>query len=218
MNSLEQKIKQATLFQNLTNQDIEYLVSISHIKTFYKDNIVFYKGDSPRYLYLLLDGNLKLYKYNMQDNEVVLKIFDEISLVAELASFEQISYPANCMAIDDSTLLLIDYDKFQNHFFNDKKFLLIFMKSLTKKIKTLEEFISTNITLNSSQKVAKYILEREKSFVQNSNIKSAKLLNMAPETFSRVIKKFKDYKIIEKCENRLVIKDAKRLKDILRKK
>ena len=212
MNNILEKIKQATIFENLNDQELKDLLSISTLQSFNKNNIIFYKDDSPKYLHLLLDGTLKIYKHNLRGNEVVIKTFNTISLIAELANLEQINYPSNCIALSDCTILLIDYKKLSDNFLNKPQILLLFIKSLTKKIIFLEQNISENLTLNATAKVAKYIYEFEKEFLKNSHIKTASLLNITPETLSRIIKKFKEKSILSNELNRVKINKIKELK------
>ena len=191
MKDIKEKIKQTTIFSKLNDEDIDYLLSISLKKTIQKDSILFYKGDAPKNLYVLLDGKCKVYKHNQKGNDIVMKTFDGVSLIAEIANLEKIPYPSNCMASQESTVLAIDYAKFEHYFLKNTDLLLLFVKSLTNKVFNLERIILSNITLDAPSRVAKYIYEYEEEFYAKSNIEIAQHLNITPETFSRVLKKFK---------------------------
>ena len=192
MNNVIEKLKKTTIFEKLDDKQLDYLISISYIKTFKKNNIVFYKGDSSKYMYLLLDGCVNIYKHNIRGNEVILKSVDKVSLIAELANLEELPYPSNCITKVDSTLLVIDYNKFKDYFLSNPEFLFLFVKSLTQKLIKLEQILSRHIALNANAKVAKYIYENEKKFNEYSKVNIAKILNITPETLSRIIKKFKN--------------------------
>lgn len=191
MKDIKEKIKQATIFSKLSDGDMEYLLSISTKKNLQKEGILFYKGDVANKLYVLLEGKCKVYKHNQKGNDVVMKTFEGVSLIAEIANLEKIPYPSNCMAVENSTILAIDYAKFEEYFLKNIDILLIFVKSLTDKVFNLEKIILSNITLDASSRVAKYLYENEENFYNQSNIAIAKHLNITPETFSRVLKKFK---------------------------
>ena len=192
MNNVIEKLKKTTIFEKLDDKQLDYLISISYIKTFKKNNIVFYKGDSSKYMYLLLDGCVNIYKHNIRGNEVILKSVDKTSLIAELANLEELPYPSNCITKEDSTILVIDYKKFKDYFLSNPEFLFLFVKSLTQKLIKLEQILSRHIALNANAKVAKYIYENEKKFNEYSKVNIAKILNITPETLSRIIKKFKN--------------------------
>lgn len=206
------QIKNKTIFQCLDTKDWDYLLSISTIKSFKKENILFYQGDFSQNLHILIEGSVKIYKHNPKGHEVVLKEIVDTSLIAQLANLEEIAFPSNCMAIEDSSVLLVDYAKFKTYFLNDPKFLLIFIKSLTKRVLELETLLSTHLTLDAKAKVAKFIYENEALFNLKSNIEIAKILNITPETLSRNIKKLKGEEIIDSHNGMIEITDSKRLR------
>jgi len=209
---LLKELKNKTIFQRLEADDWEYLLSISTIKTFKKDNILFYQGDDSTHLHILIEGAVKIYKHNPKGHEVVLKEIVDTSLIAQLANLEEIAFPSSCMAMEDSQILLVDYSKFKTYFLSDPTFLLIFIKSLTKRIIELENFISTHITLDAKAKVAKFIYENEMIFNQKSNVEIAKMLNITPETLSRNIKKLKQESLVDGESGLLTVVDRQRLK------
>jgi len=57
------------LFEELNNVENNRLYEISQIKNYSKGNIVFYEGDKPEKLHLLLDGIIKVYKVDPKGNE-----------------------------------------------------------------------------------------------------------------------------------------------------
>ena len=201
MQNIHEKLKQTPIFSKLEDVDFEYLLSISKLKNIVKDEIVFYKSDAPKELFVLLDGACKVYKHNQKGSEIVMKHFEAVSLIAEIANLEQIPYPSNCMAEVDSLILAIDYTKFEKQFLKNSDFLLLFVKSLTHKVFNLERIIHSNISLDAPSRTAKYIYENEEAFYSKSNVIIAAELHITPETLSRVLKKFKVAEI-------LVLKDG----------
>ena len=204
MNIIE-KLKETTIFEKLNKIQLDYLISISHIKTLKKDNILFYKGDSSNYMYLLLEGSVDIYKHNIRGNEVILKKVDNISLIAELANLEELPYPSNCIAKEESKILVVDYKKFKDYFLTNPEFLFLFVKSLTQKLIKLEQILTRHIALNANAKVAKYIYENEQKFNEYSKVNIAKILNITPETLSRIIKKFKNEGVLLLHDGKLTI-------------
>ena len=51
------------LFNTLTSTQIDDLIKISSIKQFQEGDILFFEEDKPNYLYFLLKGAIKEYKY-----------------------------------------------------------------------------------------------------------------------------------------------------------
>jgi len=82
------------LFQELSRDENNRLYEISSLKEYKKGNIIFYEGDEPRKLQLLLDGIVKVYKSDAKGNEVILHFFQPQTLIAETAHMQRINYPA----------------------------------------------------------------------------------------------------------------------------
>ena len=203
-------LKKFYLFSNFTEGELGRLKLISEVKKYKRGNILFYQGDEPKILYLLLKGSVKVYKLDSKSNEIIIHIFDTMTLIAELANLEEMPYPASAEALSSIEVLEIDYQKFKEEFLSDSKTAFEFIKSLTKKIKNLENLIA-NLSLDSKARVAKFIYENEQLFLDSKNTKVASILNITPETLSRVIKKFKDEAILD-SESRVLNKE--RLKEL----
>lgn len=203
------------LFSDL-DSDAAKNISAKVKKNRYKSgNIIFYKGDSSQNIHILMDGSVKLYKYNSFNEEVVLHYLKSQSLIGEMATFENIPYPANCMAEGDVEIWSINKDDFLAILSNNPDLTLKIISSMSKKIKILEKSIDLNISKNSTQRVAALILENKKIFEELSRVKIASKLNMKPETLSRTMKKLKESNIIEIEKKVIHILDKKALNQIL---
>ncbi|WP_345993986.1 Crp/Fnr family transcriptional regulator [Sulfurimonas sp. HSL-1716] len=202
-------------FESLDEQEITELKSITVNRKYKKGDILFYAKDEPKYLHLLASGVAKLYIYDFKDNEVVLHNLCAPNLIAEIANFEESPYPANCSFESDAEIYLIDYKKFKEKFLSKTEISMVFIKSLTKKIKALESFINYSITADSYTKIAKFLYENESILKSLKQIKIASILNIAPETLSRNVTKLKKEKIIDKDGGYIKIIDHGKLKELI---
>ncbi len=204
-------LKDFYFFSFLSDDELKELEKIVILKKYSKDNVLFYSGDKPKYLHLLIKGMVKLYKHDFKGNEMVIHNISGPSFIAEIANYEEIPFPANCTFQMDSEVALIDYEEFKNRFLYKKDIAMLFIKSLTSKIKYLENFIHTNMEIDINAKVAKFIYENEASINDIKQIKIAEILNIREETLSRKIAKLIKDKIIKKEKRELTILDHKRL-------
>ncbi len=198
-------------FNFLKEEDLLRLKDISIKKFFNKNEILFYKGDEPKYLHLLLKGIAKLYTYDYKDNEVIIHNLMAPNLIAEIANYEDMNFLANCSFETNAEVLLIDYKKFKKEFLLKPEISMFFIKSLTKKIKALQSFINYNISLNSMEKIAKFLYDNESILMNLKQVKIAQILNITPETLSRKIAKLKRENIIQNEKGYIKILDYKRL-------
>ncbi|MCD4758657.1 MAG: Crp/Fnr family transcriptional regulator [Arcobacteraceae bacterium] len=201
-----QQLQKLDLFNTLNNNELEQIVKISTIKNFQKDNIVFYEGDTPEYFYLLIDGFAKVYKVDPKGTEIVLHNFVGTTLIAEMASIEGFNFPATCICVEDSTFALIKKDEFLKILQTNAKISFKVTKSLTKKIKGMDGLLNRSLIFDATTKVASYIHDNPEVFKNKKNKIIATELHMTPETLSRILKKLKDLKIIDK-EHNLLNKD-----------
>ena len=207
------KLRKLNLFKMLDLNEIERLAKISTLKNLTRDNILFYEGEEPKYFYLLLEGHLKLYKTDLKGNEIIIHYFTKPSFIAEMASLENIKFPATAIATrEEVEVLLIDKERFLKILQEDAHFSFQLIKSITLKVKHLELVINRNMVYDAMTKVCS-LIEESPSYVQKAKNKEiASLLNMAPETFSRILSKLRKLEVIDK--NNIVL-DNEKLKALL---
>lgn len=190
------KLKELFLFSDLCDETIQEIESLSTELILPKDSVLFYEGDQSKNMYLLTKGIIKLYKVTSHDKEVVLKYFHSNEVIAEVANFENMNYPATAQAFTDIEVLKIDFEKLKEIISENSSLSYKIMISLVKKIKNLENIISMHIVLDSQERVAKYIYDHTEDFFNTKNIIIAEILNISPETLSRILRTFKNEEII----------------------
>ncbi len=209
------KLEEFWLFNTLNKQELKQLESISTKKSYNQNEILFYEKDEPKYLYLLIKGSVKIYKYDFKGNEIILHTLKSPNLIAEIVNFDEIQYPANCAFETNGEIYLIHYKRFKEDFLYKNEISTLFIKSLILKIKALENFINYSITADSYTNTARFIYEHEDILSTIKQIKIATLLNITPETLSRNISKLKKESIINKENGHIKILDYNKLKNII---
>ncbi len=197
---MKTKLQNIVLFQNLDQETLSKIEEFTTIHTLNKDNIVFYEGDDSKYLHLLTLGIIKLYKISSNNKEIILKYFHANELIAEVANFEEMPFPATAKAFTPIEIIKIDFDKLKDIISSNVDLLYQIQVSLIKKVKNLEYFISRHLVLDAKQRVAQYIHDYTEDFFTNKNVETAEVLNITPETLSRFLKLFKDEKMIDMKE------------------
>ena len=195
------RIKEIPFFTHLDEDGLKQLKNISSIKKYNSKEILFFEGEDSRHLHILLDGVVRLYKTNHKGNQIFLHQFLPVSLIAELANFENIPYPATAEFTCRGEVLKIDYQKLEEGFFKNPELSLQIIKSLAGKLKIMSEVVTNEIVLTSEAKIAKFLVENGELFTSLKNTKIASLLNLTPETLSRTLTKFKKRELIRVDEN-----------------
>ena len=206
---MKNKLKEIYLFKDLSDNTLDRIGEFTTFLKLSKDNVLFYEGDEPKYLFLLKKGIVKLYKTSSNDKEILLKYFHSNELIAEVANFEQIPYPATAQSFTDTEVLRIDFGSLKDIIYSDPNLSFLIQTSLIKKIRNLENIVSLHVVLDSKERIAKYLCDHSEEFFNTKNIIVAEILNISPETLSRMLRVFKNDGLIDN-KNKTV--DTERLR------
>ena len=206
-------IKTCTYFQNMKDNELSKLISFSQVENFEKDNILFFQGDESKFMHILLEGSVRVYKSKPSGGEVQLMRATAIASIAELACFEKIPYPASCITTTQAKVLKIPFNNFEKEFLSDPEISFGMIKSLSLKLRSLSSLIERELTLSSEQKVAKFIVDNQERLESIKQVEIASELNITPETLSRMLKKLQKQGLIESTSP-LIVADVEGLKEI----
>jgi len=206
------ELKDIPMFADLDKKFHKELYNNVHIKKFTKESIVFYEGDQSDYLHILMDGSIRLFKTSPKGSQVQIKRMKAPMLIAEYACFEKEPFPVTCEFLTDGAMGLLHFDIVYKYL-NDPEFSLSLIRSLTGKVLALSALVHKETILSSEAKVADLMLDKLSIFNRLKNNEVAAILNLTPETFSRVITKFKKESIVimEKSELKVLNREALQL-------
>jgi len=208
---MQKKLKDICLFGSLNKKQLNRLAKISSIKKFTPGNILFYEGDEPKNLYFLIDGLIKLYTYDKNDHINILSYYYSQALIGEAATLERTHHKVSAECETNCSVLIVSFDEFEKDFLRDPDISIgIIMQLVTK----VQQLMNVNMQQTSMQKLASLIFENHGLFKKLKNYKIAEILNMAPETFSRNLKKLQSDGIISYDKNHFEIKDKKALSEL----
>ena len=138
-----------------------------------------------------------------------------MNFVAEVVNFENIPYPASAIFTISGEVLKINYEKFETQFLTKPEICMKFLKSMAQKIRITTNLLHQELILSSEEKVARFILNHEDLFNELKHTKISSILNMTPETFSRILNKFKTNGLVKLDEkNQILEKDVGGLQEI----
>ena len=216
--TLTQSIKSLDFFENLSDNQIDILSNFSFISKYEKDSILFYETDLKTNLLFLVNGLIKIYKYDKFDNEIFLYHIYSNSLISELSNLNtnEIFCFSNASFIEDSVVLSIDFLKLQEHFLNNNLLVKELMSSLLKKTNQLQSLVNRELVFDATAKVAYMLVSDLKMFNNLKRQDVSFMLHIQPETLSRVLKKLSRDNIIEIENQQVIIKDEIALNSIFK--
>jgi len=190
------KIEDTPLFINLDKKFYKELYDNIYIRNFSENSIVFYEGDSSDYLHILLDGQVRLYKTSPKGTMVQIHRLHAPATIGEYACLEQVAFPATCEFISESGTMGLLHFKDVMRYLQNPNFSLALLKSMTNKVMMLSSLVHKETILSSEAKVADLILNEIDIFNRVKNNEIASILNITPETLSRILGKLKRENII----------------------
>ncbi len=208
-------LREIQLFSKLSDSHIDEIKSKAIIRNYAKDGIVFYEGDKGDYLYILLEGIVKLYKTSPKGSQIQINRFEAPTLVGEYACFERMPFPATCEFVTEGKMALIPYDYIYKNLSNSD-FSIELIKSLTSKVMVLSSLIHKETIFSSEAKVAKMLLENIEIFSSLKYNEVASILNLTPETLSRIFNKMKKEGLISiDKDHKITILDYPSLEEVI---
>ena len=189
--SIQQTIRKISFFNNLNDEQIDLIASISSESTYSSNSILYYESDENNNLLFLVDGLIKIYKIDKFDNEIFLYHIYKNSMISELTSIKQneIYCFSNAEIIEDSTILSINFDKFKEHFLSKNILTMELLEILLEKTHQLQCIVNRELVFDATAKVAFMLNQDVDMFNKLKRQEVSFMLHIQPETLSRVLKR-----------------------------
>jgi len=225
---LQKKEKQEAFYNkslekidNLVNRgdglaELQKLVADRKIRTIKKKQIIFYEGDNPNGLYLLLSGKVKTYKISNDDRELLTSLYGPDEYIGVNALLSNDVYHETAEAVEDSSICMLPkemVDQLVNHYPEvGKAFIKIIANNLKEKEDQLLQLAYHSVRKRMSQVLLRLAgNDPENAVLRISRDDLASMAGMATETVSRTLSDFKTEGLIEKKGSQIIILNAKKL-------
>ncbi len=191
------------LFNGLTEPQLAELAMIVTDQQFKRGTTIFAEGDRGVGFYILIAGQVKIYKMSMDGKEQTLHIFGPGEPFAEAAVFTGKSYPAYADAMQDSRVLFIPRDSFVKLIASNPALAMNMLGALSQRLKKFAGMIEALSLKEVPGRLAAHLLllsGQQGGDEFNLNIGKAQLasiLGTIPETLSRIFKKLSEGGYIE---------------------
>lgn len=184
------------MFSELQKEQIEQLANNTHLLEAKKGDILFNRGDKAHGFYILLNGQIKLSVISPQGDEKVIGLIQPGQSFGEAVLFMERAFPVNANVIADSDVLLVSRDGIFKLLESDMTVVRRMLAGISARNRQLVNDIETISLQNSAQRLIGYLLQiadesgsPERVLLPASKHTIASMLNITPETFSRVMQK-----------------------------
>lgn len=229
MNSrIKQAMYTSPLFSGLGESDIDKLTSAASIRVYGKREALFMEGDPVESFYLVVSGQIKVYKLSADGKEHVLHLALPNQTFAEGAIFGFAGYPASAEAVESSEVIVIPKETFISLLDDDPKLCQRMLKEIAIWLRRMTDIIFSLAFKDVETRLVGYVVSQchnEYQDVQNGmrfnlGIEKALLasyLGTIPETFSRALRKLQNNKLLSVDGPIVTILDAEKLLSMIEK-
>ncbi|MFA7350114.1 MAG: Crp/Fnr family transcriptional regulator [Methylotenera sp.] len=192
------------MFSELQPNQIDQLASGTRSLEIARGSTLFNRGDKANGFYLLLEGQIKLGIISPQGDEKVIGLIQPGESFGEAVLFLERSFPIYAQATLDTKVLLISRDAIFDILDNDVTVVRRMLAGISARNRQLVNDIESISLQNSSQRLIGYLLQISTDSPNPDRIKLpankltiASMLNITPETLSRVMLRLQNAGLIE---------------------
>ncbi len=218
--------RESILFKGLSKKELDSLLSREDVKirSYNKGQHIFYQGDSPEELYILIKGRVILEKVDINGKRQLVNIFYKPgSIFAEVYLYlENKSYDYQARLTEDTELLSLSKDFFKHIYKEDTslsaKLLANMLEILAKKAFYLNQKLLITSSYSLRQKIINYLfMEIEDSYSLELSLNRQEMADFIGSTrpsLSRELMSMEDDGLIEVSRDKILIKNIDKLEEL----
>ncbi|PLX17923.1 MAG: Crp/Fnr family transcriptional regulator [Marinilabiliales bacterium] len=175
-----------TKYGELSESETEFLKRNSIIKSYRKNEIIFFAGNIQRYTYFILDGYARLF-YNLQGKDKTGFFYNKGSFIWP-ESNQKITQ-RNYSCIVNSTIVLINNNHIKELVERSSNFAHIYKLSKEEELNNYHKLISCFVTLSPEERFRNLIKKNSSIFLNVPQQYIASFIGVSAESFSRIKKR-----------------------------
>jgi CRP/FNR family transcriptional regulator/CRP/FNR family cyclic AMP-dependent transcriptional regulator len=139
--------------------DIIRLATRMRRRSYRQGDIIFHKGDPGSTLYVVEQGQVKIFTPSQERREVVLSIFAPGEFFGEMALFDDQPRSASAEAATPVTLLTLQRDDFRQAIMQHPAMAIAVMAVLVNRLRHTDEMVEDAVFLDLPSRLAKKLLD-----------------------------------------------------------
>ncbi|CAK0739371.1 CRP/FNR family transcriptional regulator, cyclic AMP receptor protein [Gammaproteobacteria bacterium] len=202
-----------SLFAGLTEENLAALRTHAAHKSYPRHTVVLTQGDETDSLYIIETGKVKIYVNDENGREFILGTLEEEDYFGELALLDKGPRSASVMTLEPCRFWIITRQDFLSWAMGRPEVLMNLIQSLVKRVRGLDEDITSLALLDVYGRVARVLLQRaveieKKRIVDRlTHQEIASMVGASREMVSRILKDLKQGGYIETDGKRIILKE-----------
>ncbi len=221
-----QILKKSHFFSSLSEPSLREINRFFTEEKFQRDDYILFEGDSPEWLYIVLEGRVKLLKHSDTGKDIILQIYTPGDMFGEVALFDRQPYSASAQAMEPTTIMKMARKEFILFFGRHPFVATELIIELGRQLREAQATIKSLAVDRVEQRIAQILLKlagkvgvSEKGGVMiNLPLTRQDLADMAGttvETAIRVMSRFTKSKIIKPVNGKIFLLHPESLQRIL---
>lgn len=195
---------------NFNNRALEMLEHAIVGKNYKQGNVVIWEGDESSEMFIVKRGWLKVVKKSVAGREVILNLLKSGDTLNAMSAFIRFTNPATVIALEDSLLLSIKYDKMSDMLEHDPQIAKMLLQNFAGRLQKMTDMVG-NLSLQPVDvRLAELLItgaednifKRKKWLTQGE---MAALIGTVPDVINRLLNELVEKKVIELNRNQIRI-------------
>jgi len=218
MNQESEFLKNAPIFEELEEKDLERISACGVRKVYTKGEVILMEEESGSALFVIVNGEVKVVRVGEDGREVILSILGQSDIFGEMALLDGEARSASVIAMDSAELFMIHRKDFLALLHEYPTIAISLLRHLTRRLRQADALIKSLSLKDAYHRVGYVILQfadergkikQGKVMVDNLPVQQeiANMSGTTRETVSRTLSKMEKLKLVRLVSNGIVIED-----------
>jgi CRP-like cAMP-binding protein len=219
---IKQRLKGVPLFRELSDRELNSLVTISQVRVYKPRTFVFMQGDPLERVFFIHSGTVKIYKTDMSGKEQIVSVLQTGEMFPHAGFFRKGAYPAHAEVVEEALLIVIPIAEFEQTLICYPELCIKLFRVMSEKIIDLQNRLEEQILHNTYEQIVMLLLRLTKTnavpqgryyrlTTHFTNRELANMIGTSRETISRTLSQLKRKGLIDIDDNGFYLIDAEQL-------
>lgn len=179
-------LRAARLFRVLSNADLKPLATPSNVLRYDPDSTIFYRGDPPHQVYLILEGRVAVESMSNQGKAIALSALGKGEVFGEMAVLDGRERSANIRTLEPTSLLAIGNNQFHALLRDHSAFAQEVIQDLVLRLRRSDAKIESIMFFPLRRRLADLLLSMFRAQGDTIHVTQAELAHLLTATREKV--------------------------------
>lgn len=210
-------LKSFPLFKDLTDYEMEPIVDLAIRRIYPNRTHIFMQSETIENVYFILQGQVKIYRTDIHGKEQIINVLQEGDMFPHQGFFRQDGYPAHAETTEDSILINIPIDSFEQFLLTHPEICIKIFRVLGDIIVDLQKRLEEQVLHSTYEQIIMLLLRLGERYGRKfndmaiqlttkfTNRELANMIGSSRETVSRTLTELRNKNAIKTNKNGYLI-------------